>query len=77
MIHRGTGSKTDIILRKARPFSREEFKRRCKINFLGRERWFATAEDTILVKLEWSKMGESERQFRDAAQAARVQGEGA
>jgi hypothetical protein len=75
LIHRDTGFKIDIILRKPRPFSLEEFKRRRKINFLGRDRWFATPEDTILAKLEWSKMGESERQFADAVQVARVQGD--
>ena len=30
-----------------------------------RDVWVATAEDTILAKLEWSKLGESERQLRD------------
>jgi hypothetical protein len=40
-----------------------------------RKCWFATAEDTILAKLEWSKMGESERQFNDAANIAKVQKE--
>ena len=29
-----------------------------------------TAEDLILSKLEWAKMGESERQIRDAAVVA-------
>jgi hypothetical protein len=76
IIHKDTGFKIDIILRKLRPFSIEEFKRRCKINFLGRGRWFATPEDTILAKLEWSKVGQSERQFDDAVHVARVQGDG-
>lgn len=29
--------------------------------------------DTILAKLEWSKIGESERQFNDALNVAKVQ----
>ena len=40
---------------------------------IGRSCWFATAEDTILTKLEWSKMGESERQFNDAVNITKVQ----
>jgi hypothetical protein len=33
---------------------------------LGESLWFATAEDTILIKLEWSKMADSQGQFYDA-----------
>lgn len=73
IIHMPTGFKIDVILRKNRPFSEEEFHRRQEIPFLGRRRSFATAEDTILAKLEWSKMGESERQFNDALNVAKVQ----
>ncbi|MBW2703155.1 MAG: hypothetical protein JRF33_20205 [Deltaproteobacteria bacterium] len=42
---------------------------------LGKERWFASPEDVILTKLEWSKLGQSERQFRDALSVAQIQGE--
>ena len=64
----------DLIVRKDRPYSREELRRRRLIDFAGRPCWFASPEDTILTKLEWSKIGESERQFRDAVGVARVQG---
>lgn len=56
-------------------FSREEFSRRQETRFLGQSRWFASAEDVILSKLEWAKMGNSERQFRDALNIAKVQRE--
>jgi hypothetical protein len=74
-IHQATGFKIDIILKKSRSFSREEFARRQKVMLLGRTRWFASPEDTILAKLEWSKMEKSERQFEDALNIAKVQGE--
>lgn len=74
MVHYATGFKFDLIARKNRHFSREEFQRRKLANFAGRPCWFATAEDTILAKLEWSKLGESERQFNDAVNIAKVQG---
>jgi len=54
-------------------FHQEEFKRRRLASFAGRQCWFATVEDTILAKLEWSKKGESERQFLDAVNVAKVQ----
>lgn len=72
-IHVPSGFKVDFIVRKDRPFSRLEFDRRIPANFLNRPCWFGTAEDTILSKLEWSKKGESERQFRDAVNIAKVQ----
>jgi len=75
VIHLESGFKVDLILKKARPFSQEEFSRRKKINVLGQSLWFATAEDVILAKLEWYKQGESEKQFVDALNIAKVQGE--
>jgi len=75
VVHLETGFKVDFIVRKSRSFSQEEFSRREKANYLGHPRWFATPEDVILVKLEWSKLGDSERQFIDALNIAKVQGE--
>jgi hypothetical protein len=75
VIHLETGFKVDFIVKKTRPFSEEEFSRREKGVFLGESRWFATPEDVILAKLEWSKLGASERQFLDALNVAKVQGE--
>jgi hypothetical protein len=75
IIHKLTGFKVDVILRKERSFSKEEFARRQRVEFLGRPRWFAAAEDVILAKLEWAKMGSSERQFEDALSIGRIQGD--
>jgi hypothetical protein len=58
-------SKVDVIFRKARAFSRSELERRARTRILGVEVFIASAEDTILAKLEWAKLGESERQLRD------------
>ena len=60
--------KIDFILRKPRPFSIEEFRRRRPADILGVSVCVASAEDTIIAKLEWSKeSGGSERQRRDVA----------
>lgn len=75
MVHLSTGFKVDMIIRKPRPFSQEEFQRRKQIRLNRFETWFASAEDVILTKLEWSQTGNSERQFLDAVNIARVQDE--
>jgi hypothetical protein len=74
VLHLDTGFKVDLIIRKSRPFSRTEFARRERASLLGEDQWFATAEDIILAKLEWARMGQSERQFLDALNVAKVQG---
>ena len=66
LIDLATGWKVDLVVRKERPFSREEFSRRTTNEALGASVPMATAEDTIIAKLEWSKAsGGSERQRRD------------
>lgn len=35
----------------------------------------ASAEDTIVAKLDWARLGESERQMRDVAGVIRVHGD--
>jgi len=71
-----TGWKVDFLVRKNRPFSIEEFGRRMPTELLGHPAFIATAEDTIIAKLEWAMAGESERQMRDVASILAVSGEG-
>jgi hypothetical protein len=59
--------KADFIIRKQRPFSEEEFRRRMHAIVADVPVMIATAEDVILSKLEWSKIGGSARQIEDAA----------
>jgi hypothetical protein len=72
-IHLLTGFKVDLVIKKQRPFSDEELRRRIQGTLAGRAVQFATAEDTILTKLEWAKAGESARQYHDAQGILRVQ----
>jgi hypothetical protein len=67
-----TGWKVDFIIRKARPFSREEFDRRSMVEYEGIPLTMATPEDVLLAKLEWAKLGASERQIEDAAGILRI-----
>ena len=69
VIESNRATKVDLILRKDRPFSVEEFKRRQRVNLpMGRSVTIVSAEDSILSKLEWAgRSGDSARQVRDAA----------
>lgn len=67
LVDMATGWKVDLIVRKARPFSIEEFRRRQPAELFGARVYLATAEDSILAKLEWAKQSDSERQLRDVA----------
>ncbi len=68
-----TGWKADLIIRKNRPFSREEFQRRQKANIMGLDAWVVSPEDVILSKLEWAKNSKSSQQLQDALGVATVQ----
>lgn len=64
-----------MFIRKDRPFSIAEFARRRLTTILGVPVYAATAEDLLIAKLESAKMGESERQLRDASGIIAIQGE--
>jgi hypothetical protein len=63
-----TGWKVDLIVRKDRPFSREEFARRQPAVIAGVATYLSTPEDAILSKLEWSALSGSDLQRRDVAE---------
>ena len=65
LIEMTTGWKIDLVIKKRRPFSEAEFERRIAGEILGVPVSIATAEDTVLAKLEWSAQGGSEQQLRD------------
>jgi hypothetical protein len=70
-----TAFKIDLIVRKNRPFSVEEFARRERRLLIGTTVAIASAEDVILSKLEWGKKaGGSRRQIEDAAGVLRISG---
>lgn len=71
-----TGIKIDLIVRKDRPHSIEELRRRARAELAGGTAVsLATPEDCILSKLEWArKAGGSERQIADVVGVLEVQG---
>jgi hypothetical protein len=64
--------KIDFVIRKDRPFSAEELGRRSLQRIVDVDVPTATAEDTIIAKLEWAKAGGSDRQIADVAGIVRL-----
>jgi hypothetical protein len=72
VIDHATGWKIDLIIRKSRPFSIEEFGRRQSVSLQAVLLFVASAEDVVISKLEWAKLAQSRRQIEDAAAILRV-----
>lgn len=70
-----TGWKVDLIFLKDNEYAIEEFSRRQDAKILEVEVKLVSPEDSILSKLHWAKMGNSDRQLRDAFGVAVVQWE--
>ena len=66
------GWKADLIIRRARPFSLQEFQRRRRVDAMGQSLWVVSPEDVILSKLEWARGRGSDVQFSDALGVAIV-----
>jgi hypothetical protein len=70
VIHRESVFKVDVFVPKPRPFDQAQFAHRLRAVILRdpeRSVWVLSAEDIILAKLEWFRLGNevSERQWRD------------
>jgi hypothetical protein len=76
VIDLATGWKVDLIIRKSRPFSQEEFRRRQRVSLHDVPLFVASAEDVVISKLEWAKLAQSQRQIEDAAAILRMRWDG-
>ncbi|MCI0496010.1 hypothetical protein L0Z72_13480, partial [candidate division KSB1 bacterium] len=70
-----TGLKADLIYLKDDGYALEGFSRRQTNKIFDVEVILISPEDSILSKLKWAKMGQSDRQLRDAFGVAVVQWE--
>jgi hypothetical protein len=67
--------KVDFIIKQHTPFDASRFSRRSVVEIAGVLLYTASAEDILITKLWWAKLGESDRQINDAAGVIEVQGE--
>lgn len=67
IIDHATGWKVDFIIADDSEYERTALARRTAIEVAGKAVYVASAEDVLIAKLRWSKLGGSERQLQDAA----------
>lgn len=73
---KATGFQIDVYLSSGRPFEVAQFQRVQIVEIPGEDGGLlrvASAEDTVLAKLEWYKLAPSDRQWRDVQAILRVQ----
>ena len=78
LIHLSTMFKVDIFIPKGRPFDQQQLNRRIAESVgpdSDEQIWVLSAEDVILAKLEWFRLGGeiSERQWRDILGVVKTQ----
>lgn len=73
ILHLPTMLKFDFWLLKDEPFDQKRFKRKREVTIFGQPMVFASAEDTILIKLLWYKESKIEKHLIDAAFVFQIQ----
>lgn len=81
IIHFATGIKVDLFVKGSSSFDESEFARSIRVQLgdaAGTEMFVKSAEDTILRKLQWFRLGGevSDRQWQDVSGIVGVQGDG-
>lgn len=75
LIHRDTALRADVYLAGADPFHAWALERRRRIDLDDLSVWLAPIEYVVVRKLEYCRVGGSERHLRDVAMMLRVSGD--
>lgn len=73
IIHNETQVKVDFWIVKHTEFDQERFRRRIKTNIHGQPVFIATAEDTIITKLDWYKQSDIQKHYEDVVGIFEIQ----
>lgn len=73
VIDHATGWKVDFIIAEDSEYGRTALTRRKPIQIAGKSVYVAAAEDVLIAKLRWAKLGGSDRQLQDAAGILAIQ----
>jgi len=78
LIHQNSMFKVDVFIPKPRPFDQAQLAHRIETVIChnpDRTAWIVSAEDIVLAKLEWFRLGDevSERQWRDVLGVLKIQ----
>lgn len=71
----GTSFSFDLFLLSDDPHDQERFRRRRRVQILGRQVAIPTVEDMIVTKLRWSRQGQRPKDLDDVRNMIAVQGE--
>ncbi len=76
LIHPESGLKVDFMVAPESEFNQSRLDRTRKLPILdGKTVWFASPEDTILMKLKYFQEGQSDKHVRDIRSVLKIQGE--
>ena len=65
LIHPTSGIKVDFWILKDEPFDKSRIKRKVRKTIFGKNLYFCSPEDLVLIKLQWYKKTKSTRQLED------------
>ncbi len=71
----GSGFQVELFLLSDDPHDQERFRRRTRVSLLGREAYAASAEDVVITKLRWSRLGRRSKDVEDVRAVVAVSGD--
>lgn len=74
IIDHESGYKADFVVLKDDPYRQEEFSRRVKVNYIGKDIYVVSPEDLLISKLIWIQEYQSHLQIEDIKSLVIIEG---